>query len=97
MGRKAFVKDLEDAAIQESFAQIADVRAGTDDGTVNFVFKSAALPTGVIMIEALIPGTCMFAFAHGNSQLTCLQRFQTTRTTTCTSYTPLAVPVMFPP
>ena len=57
------MKDLEDAATQESFAQIADVRAGTDDGTVNFVFKSAALPTGVIMIEALIPGTCIFGFS----------------------------------
>ena len=56
MGRKAFVKDLEDAAAVGRFAQIADVRAGADDGTVSFVFMSAALPTGAVMIEALVPG-----------------------------------------
>jgi hypothetical protein len=66
MGRKAFVKDLEYAATKGSFAQIADVRAGSDDGTVSFVFTSAALPTGVVMIEALIPGICTLALAHGN-------------------------------
>jgi hypothetical protein len=63
MGRKAFAKDLEDAATVGRIAQIADVRAGADDGTVSFVFMSAVLPTVVVMIEALVPGTCTFALA----------------------------------
>ena len=63
MGRKAFVKDLEDAAAVGRFANIADFRAGTDDGTVRFAFMSAALPTGAVSIEALVPGMLPFAFA----------------------------------
>ena len=59
MGRKTFVKDLEDAATVGRFAKIADVRAGEDDGTVGFVFMSPALPIGVVRVEALIPGMCM--------------------------------------
>jgi hypothetical protein len=62
MGRKAFVKDLEDAAAVGRFVNINDVKAGADDGTVSFAFLSSALPTGVVMIEALVPGTCTFPF-----------------------------------
>jgi hypothetical protein len=62
MGRKAFVKDLENVAIVGRFANIADVRAGVDDGTINFVFLSAALPTGAVVIEALVPGWCTYVF-----------------------------------
>jgi ubiquitin-conjugating enzyme E2 Q len=62
MGRKAFVKDLENAATVGRSAKIANVRAGADDGTINFVFMSAALPTGAVVIEALVPGSCTFAF-----------------------------------
>jgi hypothetical protein len=61
MGRKAFLKDLENAATVGRFMKIADVRAGADDGTINFVFMSAALPTGAVVIEALVPGSCAFA------------------------------------
>ena len=68
MGRKAFVKDLEDAASVGRFANIKDVRAGADDGTVSFAFLSAALPTGLVMIEALVPGTCTVASLHLYSQ-----------------------------
>jgi hypothetical protein len=63
MGRKAFVKDLEEAAMIEKFAEITDVRAGADDGTVSFVFMSTALPVGLVTIEALVPGICTFIFA----------------------------------
>ena len=63
MGRKAFVKDLENAATVGRFANIADFRAGTDDGTVRFAFVSAALSTGVVSIEALVPGKSPFASA----------------------------------
>ena len=56
MGRKAFVKDLEDAATSGRFSKIADVKRGVDDGTVSFIFMSVALPIGAVTIEALVPG-----------------------------------------
>jgi hypothetical protein len=97
MGRKAFVKDLEDAASVGRFVNIKDVRAGTDDGTVSFAFLSAALPTGVVMIEALVPGTCTFTFCTFTVMTDFLQRFLNTQVITCTSSTPLAVPKMYLP
>ena len=63
MGRKAFVKDLEDAATGARFAHIADIRAGADDGTVRFAFASPSLPIGVVSVEALVPGMLTFSSA----------------------------------
>ena len=97
MGRKAFVKDLEEAASVGRFVNIKDVRAGADDGTVNFTFLSAALPTGVVMIEALVPGTFSFALCTIMVMTDFLQRFLNTQVITCTSSTPLAVPKMYLP
>jgi len=68
MGRKTFVKDLEDATSVGRFVNIKDVRAGADDGTVSFAFLSATLPTGLVTIEALVPGMCTFTFLHLTSQ-----------------------------
>src|SRR3954467_13974802 len=97
MGRKAFVKDLEDAVSVGRFVNIKDVRPGADDGTVGFAFLSTALPTGVVMIEALIPGTCPFTFCTFTVKTDFLQRFLNTQVTTYTSSTPLAVPKMYRP
>lgn len=56
MPRRAFIKDLEDAARPGRYENINSVRAGADDGSITFVFSSRALPTGEIVIEAMIPG-----------------------------------------
>src|SRR2546430_10441406 len=93
MGRKAFVKDLEDAATSGRFSKITDVRRGVDDGTVSFVFMAVALPLGAVTIEALVPGMCPHLMLRANllrSRLMVLQRFLNTRMIICTSSIPLA-------
>src|SRR5271155_4817086 len=62
MPRKAFLKDLEEAAQPSRFERIVSVRAGEDAGTVRFTCRSDILMEGEVVIEALIPGQSFLLF-----------------------------------
>jgi len=62
MPRKAFLKDLEEAAQPGRFERIVSVRAGEDAGTVRFTCLSDILMEGEVVIEALIPGKSFLLF-----------------------------------
>lgn len=60
MPRKAFVADLAEAAEILDIDHLSSLKAGDEDGTINFKFHIQRRPTGsesAIAISAIIPGT----------------------------------------
>lgn len=60
MPRKAFVADLAEAAEILDIDHLSSLKAGDEDGTINFKFHIQKRPAGSesgIAISAIIPGT----------------------------------------